>query len=103
MQEKHGNSTSCMANHGNEGKITELNDGTWLVSIRNQRRGERYYNISTDRGKTWKGLKQWGELVEPGCNGDLYYYTSIVKVEFSFMQMFLKKRSYDIVKMFLYF
>lgn len=71
-------STSCMANHGNEGKITELNDGTWLVSIRNQRRGERYYNISTDRGKTWKGLKQWGELVEPGCNGDLYYYTSIV-------------------------
>ena len=49
-----------------------------MVSIRNQRRGERYYNISTDRGKTWKGLKQWGELVEPGCNGDLYYYTSIV-------------------------
>lgn len=69
-------SSCCMSSNGNEGKITELNDGSWLVSIRNQNKGARYYNISTDRGQTWQGIKQWTELIEPGCNGDILYYTS---------------------------
>lgn len=71
-------STVCKANNGNEAKIVELNDGSWLVSIRNQSKGSRYYTISKDRGQTWTEIGLWNEMYEPGCNGDLIRYTSTV-------------------------
>ena len=71
-------SSCCMASGGNEAKIVELNDGSWLVSIRNQRKGARYYTISNDRGQTWTPVAQWENMIEPGCNGDLINYTSIL-------------------------
>ncbi|MBE6299612.1 MAG: hypothetical protein E7083_04655 [Bacteroidales bacterium] len=69
-------SSVCKPNNGNEAKIVELNDGSWLVSIRNQSKGSRYYTISKDRGQTWSEVKLWNEMYEPGCNGDLIRYTS---------------------------
>ena len=71
-------STVCKANNGNEAKIVELNDGSWLVSIRNQSKGSRYYTISKDRGQTWTPIELWNEMYEPGCNGDMIRYTSTV-------------------------
>ncbi|MBR5532712.1 MAG: exo-alpha-sialidase [Bacteroidales bacterium] len=71
-------STVCKPNNGNEAKIVELNDGSWLVSIRNQSKGSRYYTISKDRGQTWSEIALWNEMYEPGCNGDLIRYTSTV-------------------------
>ena len=70
--------SSCvMPIDANEAKIVELNDGTLLVSIRNQFKGARYYTTSKDKGKTWSELGQWMEMVDPGCNGDMIYYTSV--------------------------
>ena len=71
-------STVCKPNNGNEAKIVELNDGSWLVSIRNQSKGSRYYTISKDRGQTWSEIGLWNEMYEPGCNGDMIRYTSTV-------------------------
>lgn len=71
-------STACKTNNGNEAKIVELNDGSWLVSIRNQSKGSRFYTISKDRGQTWTPIALWNEMYEPGCNGDLIRYTSTV-------------------------
>ena len=71
-------SACCMKEKANEAKIIELNDGSWLVSIRNQRKGSRYYTVSKDRGQTWLPIAQWENLVEPGCNGDIVNYTSIL-------------------------
>lgn len=61
---------------GNEAKIIELNDKTLLVSIRNQSKGARYYSTSKDGGKTWSGIGKWNDMIEPGCDGDIIYYTS---------------------------
>ena len=70
--------SSCVkAAWGNEAKIVELSDGTLLVSIRNQKKGPRYYSISTNKGKTWCAVREWSEMVEPGCNGDIIRYTSL--------------------------
>lgn len=69
-------SSCCMASGGNEAKIVELNDGRWLVSIRNQNKGPRYYTISDNRGQTWTPLDQWENMIEPGCNGDIVNYTT---------------------------
>ncbi|MDO4163847.1 MAG: sialidase family protein [Bacteroides sp.] len=70
--------SSCVkADDANEAKIVELNDGSLLVSIRNQQKGPRFYSISKDRGQTWSPVKTWNEMVEPGCNGDIIRYTSV--------------------------
>lgn len=69
-------SSCCMTSGGNEAKIVELNDGRWLVSIRNQNKGPRYYTISDNRGQTWTPVAQWENMIEPGCNGDIVNYTT---------------------------
>ncbi len=71
-------SSCCMNERANEAKIVELNDGSWLVSIRNQKKGPRYYTISKDRGQTWSPIAQWENMIEPGCNGDIVNYTTIL-------------------------
>lgn len=63
-------------NNGNEAKIVELNDGSLLASIRNQSKGARYYATSTDGGESWSDVGLWTDMIEPGCDGDIIYYTS---------------------------
>lgn len=65
-------------NNGNEAKIVELNDGSLLASIRNQSKGARYYATSTDGGESWSDVGQWTDMIEPGCDGDIIYYTSTI-------------------------
>ena len=64
---------------GDEAKITELNDGTLLMSIRRQSKGARYYTKSTNGGSTWSTpIASWNDLIEPNCNGDMIRYTSVL-------------------------
>ena len=61
---------------GNESKIAELSDGSWMINSRANGKGLRYVHISSDEGKTWK---TWPEpmLIDPGCNASFIHYTSI--------------------------
>lgn len=54
---------------GNESKIIELSDGTFLMSMRNP--GNRRFSFSYDGGKTWSKEKIITDLTEPDCNGDI--------------------------------
>jgi len=61
---------------GNESKIAELSDGSWMINSRSNGKGLRYVHISSDEGKTWE---TWPEpmLIDPGCNASFIRYTSI--------------------------
>ncbi len=61
---------------GDESKIAELSDGSWMINSRANGKGLRYVHISSDEGKTWE---TWAEpvLIDPGCNASFIRYTSI--------------------------
>lgn len=62
---------------GDEAKVTELNDGSLIMSIRRATKGPRYYTKSSDGGATWSTpVSTWVEIEEPACNGDMIRYTS---------------------------
>ena len=61
---------------GNESKVIELTDGSWMVNSRINQGGMRYSHISTDEGETWK-TKEEPTLADPGCNASIIRYTSI--------------------------
>jgi sialidase-1 len=61
---------------GNESKVVELTNGSWMVNSRINEGGIRYSHISTDKGKTWK-TKEEPTLVDPGCNASIIRFTSI--------------------------
>ena len=58
---------------GDESKIVELNDGSWLVNSRVNNKGIRYSHISKDQGKSWT-TKPESKLIDPGCNASLVKY-----------------------------
>ena len=58
---------------GDESKIVELNDGSWLVNSRANNKGIRYSHISKNQGKSWT-TKPEITLVDPGCNASLVKY-----------------------------
>jgi sialidase-1 len=60
---------------GNESKVVELEDGSWMVNSRANGRGVRYVHVSTDQGKSWE-TSPAPELIDPGCNGSIIRYTS---------------------------
>lgn len=61
---------------GDEAKVTELEDGRILMSIRHA--GKRWYNISEDGGETWQpSTSTWNDITAPACNGDMIRYTSV--------------------------
>lgn len=61
---------------GNESKIVELEDGSWMINSRISKKGYRYSHISKDNGKTWQ-TKPEPVLVDPGCNASIIRYTSV--------------------------
>lgn len=61
---------------GNESKIIELNDGTWMINSRINEKGIRFVHTSTDEGATWLS-KPDSSLIDPGCNASIIRYTSI--------------------------
>jgi len=62
--------------NGNESKVVELTDGSWMVNSRINKGGMRYSHISTDEGLTWK-TKEEPTLEDPGCNASIIRYTRI--------------------------
>lgn len=61
---------------GDESKVVELADGSWMINSRVNGSGLRYVHTSTDEGKTWES-KPDSTLIDPGCNGSIIRYTSI--------------------------
>jgi sialidase-1 len=55
---------------GDESKVIELADGTWMVNSRVNGAGHRYVHLSADEGKTWVTHAEAG-LADPGCNASL--------------------------------
>lgn len=60
---------------GDESKVVELTDGTWMINSRVNKAAMRYTHTSTDRGKTWSSRPE-PALIDPGCNGSIIRYTS---------------------------
>jgi len=60
---------------GDESKVVELDDGSWMVNSRARGKGKRFVHISPDLGKTWESRPE-PELKDPGCNASLIRYTS---------------------------
>ncbi|MDG2173408.1 MAG: sialidase family protein [Flavobacteriaceae bacterium] len=58
---------------GDESKIVELNDGSWLVNSRVNNKGIRYSHISKNQGKSWTTRPEIN-LIDPGCNASLVKY-----------------------------
>lgn len=61
--------------NGDEAKLVERADGSWLMSIRNPAKGRRKYALSADRGATWSEPQRWEDMPSPACNGDIVRYT----------------------------
>ncbi len=61
---------------GNESKVIELVDGTWMVNCRLNEGGMRYIYQSKDEGKSWTSYAD-STLIDPGCNASIIRYTSI--------------------------
>ena len=63
---------------GDESKIVELDDNSWMINSRVNKSGFRYVHTSKDNGNTWK-TKIDSTLIDPSCNASLIRYTSIQK------------------------
>lgn len=74
-------SLSPAAGHAtSEAQMVELNDGSWMLNMRNSRPGPRegfrQVAMSRDRGKTWTAQRSDTTLVEPACQASILRYTS---------------------------
>ena len=45
------------------------------MSIRNPEKGYRRYALSHDKGASWSKVREWKDLPDPACNGDLLRYS----------------------------
>jgi len=61
---------------GDESKIIELIDGTWMINSRVNETGIRFVHKSIDDGATWLS-KPDSTLIDSGCNASIIRYTSI--------------------------
>lgn len=61
---------------GNESKVVELANGSWMINSRANGKKKRFVHVSSDRGKSWETRPE-PELIDPGCNGSIIRYTSI--------------------------
>ncbi len=62
---------------GDESKIVELPDGTWMVNSRVNEAGIRYIHTSADKGQTWT-TRPDSALVDPGCNASISRYGDLL-------------------------
>jgi len=61
---------------GNESKMVELEDGSWMVNSRVNGKRKRFVHISSDQGKSWESRPE-PALPDPGCNGSIIRLTSV--------------------------
>jgi len=58
---------------GDESKIIELPDGSWMINSRVNKSGLRYVHHSTNEGQRWT-TKADSNLIDPSCNASLINY-----------------------------
>jgi sialidase-1 len=62
---------------GDESKIVELADGSWMVNSRvDEDKNVRYVHTTADEGKTWDSRVD-STLIDPSCNASIIRYTSV--------------------------
>ncbi|MCB9081403.1 MAG: exo-alpha-sialidase [Lewinellaceae bacterium] len=61
---------------GDESKIVELENGTWMINSRVNNQGLRFVHTSTDQGASWLSRPD-SSLIDPGCNASFIRYTSV--------------------------
>ena len=61
---------------GDESKVVELDDGSWMINSRANKKGKRYVHISSDQGTSWESRPE-PDLIDPGCNASILRYTSV--------------------------
>ncbi len=59
---------------GDESKLIELSDGTWMINSRVNKLGTRYVHTSTNKGLTWNSEAE-NQLVDPACNASIIRYS----------------------------
>jgi len=63
-----------------ESQVVELNDGSWMLNMRNQfaeyKTGARQTAVTKDSGRTWSKQRTDPALVEPSCQASIVRYTS---------------------------
>lgn len=62
---------------GNESKVVELSDGSWMVNCRYNGSGYRFIHQSDNGGSTWSSRPDT-TLVDPGCNASILSITRMV-------------------------
>lgn len=60
---------------GDESKLIELGDGTWMINSRVNGEGTRYVHTSSDEGKTWTSYPE-KVLIDPSCNAGIVRYST---------------------------
>lgn len=60
---------------GDESKIVELVDETWMINSRVNKSGLRFVHTSKDKGTTWNS-KADSTLIDASCNASFIRYTS---------------------------
>ncbi len=63
---------------GDESKIVELVDETWMINSRVNKSGVRFVHTSKDKGTTWNS-KADSTLIDASCNASFIRYTSTKK------------------------
>lgn len=63
---------------GDESKIIELNDGSWMINSRVNKVGYRYIHTSTNEGLSWTTISA-PALPDPGCNASILRYSSVAE------------------------
>lgn len=59
---------------GDESKVVELSNGSWMVNSRLNRKGYRQTFTSSDEGKSWISRPDYS-LIDPGCNAAIISFT----------------------------
>ncbi|MBR0198223.1 MAG: exo-alpha-sialidase [Kiritimatiellae bacterium] len=62
--------------NGDECKVVELSDGTWMINSR-WRGGGRQIHLSKDRGETWSSHYD-STLADPQCNAQIMRYGKVL-------------------------
>ncbi|WP_190809387.1 exo-alpha-sialidase [Flagellimonas sp. S3867] len=59
---------------GDESKIVELSDGSWMVNSRVNKSGLRYVHKSSNNGQSWEAHAD-STLIDPSCNASIIRYS----------------------------
>ena len=79
---------------GDESKIIELNDGTWMINSRVNKSGLRYVHTSIDDGINWTS-KPDSSLIDPSCNASLIRFAATVEKENTTRILFSNPKTKD--------